>query len=410
MAPGDASLIIPSDMYILADVFKDAGYSSGVVGKWHLGLGPTGGPDWNGFITPGPQDLGFDYSFLIPATGDRVPCVFIENGRVSGLDPNDPIQISFKEKVGNEPTGRENPELLKMHPSHGHDFTIVNGISRIGWMTGGKSAWWIDEDIADVLNEKALNFIESNQAKPFFLYYSTHDIHVPRLPHPRFAGKSGMGPRGDAILEVDWALGEIIQKLEKLKITENTIVIFTSDNGPVVDDGYKDMAVELLGHHKPAGPLRGGKYSAFDAGTRVPFIVSWPGKIKPKIAETLVSQVDFLSSFAKMNDIRLTDEKAPDSFDMLSELLGESTQNREYVIEHSGTFSIIKNNWKYIEPKVGAKYNKFTNTEYGNDTIPQLYNLKTDIGERDNVATKNREKVMELNELLQKIKKAEKTR
>lgn len=414
VAPGDAALIIDPNTRTIADVFKDAGYSTGVVGKWHLGLGPAGGPDWNGYITPGPQDLGFDYSWLIPATGDRVPCVYVENGKVAGLDKNDPVAVSFKEKVGNEPTGRENPELLKMHPSHGHDFTIVNGISRIGWMTGGKSARWVDEDMADVLNEKAIGFMDKNNpkltGKPFFLYYSTHDIHVPRVPHPRFVGKSGMGPRGDAILEVDWTVSEITKKIENLGISNQTIVIFTSDNGPVVDDGYKDLAVELLGTHKPAGPLRGGKYSAFDAGTRVPFIISWPGKIKPKKSDALVSQIDFWHSFAKMNSVSTGENDAPDSFDMLGTFVGKSRENREYVVEHAGTFSIIKNNWKYIEPKKGPNYSKLTNTEYGNDTIPQLYNLKNDLGERKNLATKNPEKVKELKELLDWVKKNEKTR
>ena len=158
--------------------------------------------------------------------------------------------------------------------------TIVNGMSRIGFMSGGKSALWVDEDIADVITGKAVKFIEENKDNPFFLYFATHDIHVPRMPNQRFVGKSGMGPRGDAILEFDWSVGEIMKTVDKLGLSENTIIIVTSDNGPVVDDGYKDQAVELLGSHKPAGPLRGGKYSAFDGGTRVIFITSWNGKIK----------------------------------------------------------------------------------------------------------------------------------
>ena len=400
VAPGDAALIIDPDQKTLADVMKDAGYTTGVVGKWHLGLGPQGGPDWNGTITPGPQDLGFDYSFLIPATGDRVPCVFVENAKVVGLDPADPIQVSFKEKVGNEPTGRENPELLKMKPSHGHDFTIVNGISRIGWMSGGKAARWVDEEIADVITGKALSFMEKNKSNPFFLYFSTHDIHVPRVPHPRFAGKSGMGPRGDAILEVDWAVGEITKKLEDLGLSENTIVIFTSDNGPVVDDGYQDQAVELLGNHKPAGPLRGGKYSAYDGGTRVPFIIYWPGKISPKKSDAAVSQIDFLHSFAKMNEQQLGENEGPDSFEMLDVLLGKTDIGREWIVEHAGTLSIIKGSWKYIQPGNGPKYGKFTNTEYGNDPEPQLYDLASDLGEQENLAGKYPEKVKELSELL----------
>lgn len=410
VARGDAALIIDPARKTIADVMKSAGYTTAVVGKWHLGLGPDGGPNWNGYISPGPQDLGFDYSFLIPATGDRVPCVFVENGKVAGLDPSDPLTVSFKEKIGNEPTGRENPELLRMKLSQGHDYTIINGISRIGWMSGGKSARWIDEDIADVITGKALDFIEKNKENPFFLYFSTHDIHVPRVPHPRFVGKSGMGPRGDAILEMDWSVGQITEKLESLGLAENTIVIFTSDNGPVVDDGYQDQAKELLGNHKPAGPLRGGKYSAFDGGTRVPFIVYWPGKVKSGKSDAMVSQVDFMNSFAKMNRQDLAEDDAPDSFEMLDVLLGKSIEGREWIVEQNGTWSLIKGNWKYIYPNNRPAYDKFTDTELGNNPEPQLYDLSKDLGERENLAAENPEKVKELEKLLQQITENDKIR
>lgn len=411
IAPGDAAMIIDTDTRTLADLFFEAGYRTGVVGKWHLGLGEAGGPDWNGFITPGPQDIGFDYSFLIPATGDRVPCVYTENGRVLGLDPTDPIQVSFKEKIGNEPTGLENPELLKMHPSHGHNNTIINGISRIGFMMGGKSARWVDEFMADAISQKALNFIEKNKDYPFFLYYSTHDIHVPRIPHPRFVGQSGMGPRGDAILEVDWAVGEIMKKLELLQLTEKTIVILTSDNGPVVDDGYKDQAVELLGNHKPAGPLRGGKYSAFNGGTQVPFIVSWPGRIKYGTSDILISQVDFMASFAKMLNLDLKENDAVDSFEMLDQLLGKSEIDRDHFV-HQGNaaMALIKDEWKYIVPSDRPKMNMNTNTEMGTDPDPQLYNLTYDLGETKNMAKENPEKLNELESLFIKINNEGRTR
>ena len=411
IAPGDAAMIIDPETKTLADVFQNAGYATGVVGKWHLGLGGEGGPDWNGFIAPGPQDLGFDYSFLMPATGDRVPCVYTENGRVQGLDPADPIQVNYKEKIGKEPTGLENPELLKMHPSHGHNNTIVNGVSRIGFMTGGNSARWVDEYMAEAFTQKAENFIDQNKEKPFFLYFATHGIHVPRVPHPQFAGKSGMGPRGDVILELDWCVGRILDKLESLQLTERTLVIFTSDNGPVVDDGYKDQAVELLGDHKPAGPLRGGKYSAFNAGTQVPFIVCWPGKLRHKESDVLVSQVDFMASFAKMLNQPLQEKDAPDSFEMLDQLLGKSDTGRPHFV-HQGisTMAIIQGDWKYIVPNKGRKISEFTNIEMGNDPLPQLYNLKDDRGEKNNLAAGNPEKVKELSDLLQKIKEDGRTR
>ena len=388
---------------------QKAGYKTAVVGKWHLGLG-DGDLDWNGDIKPGPLDIGFDHCFLIPATGDRVPCVYMEDRRVVGLDPSDPIQVSYGKPIGNEPTGKDHPELLKMHPSHGHDMTIVNGVSRIGYMTGGKSARWVDEDMADTITAKATQFIERNKAQPFFLYFSTHDIHVPRVPHPRFAGKSGMGPRGDAILQLDWCVGEILKTLDKRNLADNTMVIFTSDNGPVVDDGYQDQAVELLGEHKPGGPLRGGKYSAFDAGTRIPFIIRQPGRIKPGTSDALLCQIDLSASMATLTNQKLAEADAPDSFDVSAALLGRSPTGRDHLVEHAGTLSLIQGDWKYIQPGKGAKFNKSTNIEMGNDTEPQLYNLRDDLGEKNSRAAQNPEKVKEMAALLQKIRQQGRSR
>lgn len=406
IAPGDAALLIPTDRATLPRLLQRAGYQTGVVGKWHLGLGPKGGPDWNGEIKPGPREIGFNYSFLLPATGDRVPCVYVENGRIVGLNPADPVQVSYREPIGDESTGKDHPELLKMKHSHGHNQTIINGVGRIGYMTGGKAARWVDEDMADLLTQKATAFIETNRKAPFFLYFSTHDIHVPRMPHSRFAGKSGMGPRGDVILQLDWCVGEVMKALDRLGLKQNTLVIISSDNGPVIDDGYQDEAVTKLGSHQPAGPLRGGKYSAFEAGTRVPFIVRWPGRVRTGVSDALMSQVDLPASLAALAGQKPAPGEVPDSFNTLNTLLGKENKGRAYVVEQAlnNTLSVVRGDWKYIEPSNGPTVEKNTNTELGNAQQPQLYNLKADRGETKNRAGEQPQLVDELRQLLESVR------
>ena len=408
IAPGNAAAIIRPGTPTLPTMLQHAGYTTGVVGKWHLGLGNESGPNWNGEISSGPLDIGFNYAFLIPATGDRVPCVFVENKRVVNLNPNDPIEVSYTHPIGNEPTGKDHPELLKILPSVGHNNTIVNGISRIGYMSGGKQALWTDENIADTLTTKAKDFIVGHKDKPFFLYFATHDIHVPRVPNKRFVGKSLLGARGDVILQLDWSVGEITRLLDSLHLTNNTLLVLSSDNGPVVDDGYQDKALELLNGHTPSGVLRGGKYSAFDGGTRVPFIVRWPNKVLPGLSSASFSHIDLYASFASLVGQKTTPESAPDSYNALGVLLGKEKKGRDYIIEHAmnGTLSIIKGKWKYIEPSNGKRIDENTHIELGNYVGQQLYNLSKDIGEKNNVATAHLNIVKQLAELLDKIKKA----
>lgn len=404
VAAGNAGMIIRPEQQTVADLFRQQGYVTGAVGKWHLGLADkTGMQDWNGHITPGPTDIGFDYSYIMAATGDRVPCVWVENGRVVGLDPSDSIIVSYRTPFAGEPLGRTNPELLtKLHPSpnHGHDQAIVNGISRIGYMKGGRGALWEDENIADSITHHAVRFIEEHADEPFFLYLGTNDIHVPRYPHPRFVGKSGMGPRGDAILQFDYTVGAVLDALERRGIAENTLVILTSDNGPVVDDGYADQAVELLGDHRPWGDLRGGKYSNFEAGTRVPLIVSWPRRIKPGVSHALVSHIDLFASMASLLGITADEGAAPDSRDALPALMGNDEEGRDYIVEKAGSISIYDGEWKYIAPSNGYAYNSLTNTELGNARQPQLYHIATDLGEQHNVAAEHPEVVERMVNLL----------
>lgn len=407
IAAGNAGSIIRPERFTLADVFKKAGYKTGVVGKWHLGLGDkTGTQDWNGHITPGPSDIGFDYSFILAATGDRVPCVYVENEHIVNLDPKDPVFVSYEKNFEGEPTGKLNPELLTMHPSHGHDMSIVNGISRIGFMKGGKSALWKDEEMADRITSKALSFIEGNRERPFFLYFATQDAHVPRVPNARFVGKSGMGARGDAIIEFDWSVGEVLNTLKKLKLDKNTIVILTSDNGPVVDDGYQDRAVELLGDHKPAGELRGGKYSSFEGGTRVPGLLSWPGMVKQGVSDQLLCQIDMLASFAGMLKVDLPEGAAPDSENHLNSWLNRGGEGRDYLVLQNvqNNLSIEDKRWKFIAPGKGPAFQKETNTEFGNLNADQLYDLTKDKGEKVNLAGQFPEVTERLRAKLESIK------
>lgn len=414
--PGDAPSIIKTGRQTLPLMLKTAGYQTGVVGKWHLGLGGPEGPTWNDELQGTPNDVGFDYSFVMAATGDRVPTVYVENRRVVNLDPADPIRVSYKEKIGTEPTGKENPDLLKMKPSHGHDMTIVNGVSRIGWMTGGKAARWTDEDMADVFTRKAVSFIEANrprsgQAKPFFLYFATHDIHVPRMPNARFVGKSGMGPRGDALLEFDYSVGEILKTLDRLGLTKNTLVLLSSDNGAVVDDGYQDEAVEKLGDHRPTGELRGGKGGVFEGGTRVPLLVRWPGRVAGGVTDALFSQVDLMASLATLTRQTVDRSTAPDTQNQLDALLGKDRRGRTWLVQQGGLganqkgLGITDGAWKYIEPSPkGQRMNVNTNTELGYDPAPQLYRLTDDPGEKTNVAAQHPDVVRQLQTQLDQVR------
>lgn len=405
IATGDAGLIISPQTHTLPKMFQQAGYRTAAVGKWHLGLGVTAQQDWNGTITPNCADNGFGYSFIMAATGDRVPCVFIENGKIFGYDPTAPVQVSYKKNFEGEPTGKLNPELLtKLKPSHGHDMSIVNGISRIGYMKGGGKALWKDEDIADVITQKACAFIQKNASHPFFLYFGTNDIHVPRVPNERFAGKTGMGARGDAILSFDYSVGEVINCLKKLGILENTIIIVTSDNGPVIDDGYQDRARELLGSHTPSGIYRGGKYSAFEAGTKVPFIIRWgkyhhPTKASSKetsdpkraysaTSDALLSQLDLFASFAAFLNQKLPAGTAPDSRNYLDAFQGKTQKAAPFVVEQNrqSTLSLLTSDgYKYIEPSPLPGFSKTTSTELGNAAEGFLFYLPTDPSEQHNL-------------------------
>lgn len=397
---GDAPMIIGPEELTLPGGLKRAGYATALVGKWHIGLG-DGKIDWNGEIRPTPVDVGFDESFIMAATNDRVPCVYLKDRRVVGLDPKDPLEVVYggDNPFPEVPTGRGRPDLLTMsHSDQQHWDTIVNGVPRIGFSRGGAAATWDDTTMTDVFLEQTKDFIERKREQPFFLYLAMHQPHVPRIPSPRFKGASERGARGDVIMELDWMVGEVLAHVKALGLAEDTVVVFSSDNGPILGDGYLDQSAEKTGPHRPAGPLRGGKYSLFDGGTRVPTIVWGPGRVKGGESEALLSQVDFLASFSRLAGVPLEEGERADSEDWAEAILGHSRGARDHLVTEGFAAQTLvrERNWVFIPPYPGARLFGDKQVESGHCEEPQLYDLNADIGQRENRASDHPEKVAEL--------------
>lgn len=405
--PPNAPMKIKPEMFTLPQLFKKAGYTTAVIGKWHLGIGDGKTPvDWNGDVKPGPLEVGFDYSFLLPSTNDRVPCVYLENHRVVNLDPKDPLYVGKKPAGFNGtvyPDGRKNRDAMTYYKSsHGHNMSVINGIGRIGTMWGGKSALWDDETMADEFVKQARKYLSARKkGEPFFLYWAAADIHVPRAPNPRFKGKSKLTYRGDAMVQLDWCAGEIMKALEENGLAENTIVIFSSDNGPVYDDGYEDGTTvhtstkEVDRGHDGSGPWRGGKYQIYEGGTRIPLIIRWPGKITPGESPAMVNQIDFMASFARLLEIPLGADQGIDSRDNLNALLGKDKKGTRILIEEAHGVALRDGDWKYIASPARKKKRA--------RKAAQLYNLENDPGEKNNVAGRHPERVKNMQALLEKL-------
>lgn len=418
IAPPNGHLVIDQDIFTLPDLMKEAGYATGIVGKWHLGLGLKGqGPDWNGDLKPGPQEIGFDYNFLLPTTNDRVPQVYVEGHRVLNLDPSDPLWVGNKKPTADHPTGISHRDSLKMDWSHGHNSTIHNGISRIGFYTGGNKARFRDEDLADKWVEKSNAFIEAHQHEPFFLFYASHDLHVPRIPHERFQGVTPHGFRADSIVQLDWTVGEIMKTLDRLKLREKTLVIFCSDNGPVMDDGYQDQALEKVGKHRAAGPFKGGKYSVYEGGTRTPFITYWKGTIPSGKSEEIVCTIDIATSLAQITGTSLPADAFKDSFDVSKCLLGTpDAKGRGHLIQQDnggrGRFGFRQGDWKLTSHPNGSARNTVVEKQLENIKVPNfaLYHLKDDPGEKINVIQKHPEVANKMKATLAKLVEAGRSR
>lgn len=429
-------MCIEPGSFTLPEMLRQNGYRTGIVGKWHLGLGDSiASIDWNAEIKPGPLEVGFDESFLLPVTNDRVPTVYVDGHRVYNLDPADPLYVKYPQEahhefqerqfgkygkgesdalVGNLPTGLSHPEMLRYSADTQHSGTIINGVSRIGHMSGGKAAWWDDESMTDVFAQKAGDFINKTDDKPFFLFLAMHQNHVPRIPNPRFLGISGHGLRGDQVHELDWIVGETIRKLKESGKLDNTIILFSSDNGPVFFDGYNDGVLEDHNGHDPNAGLKGGKYIAYEGATRMPTLIQWPKRIKKGIvSDALISQVDFLASFSALVGAKMPEDKFFDSKNLLPALLGESETGNEYIIQQSSDgLGLRMGKWKYIEANERSAwaYNRHNEGEPNSmhkaplEDVEYLFDLEADPKEEHNMAAENPEKLKEMADMLMKIK------
>ncbi|MDQ8180305.1 arylsulfatase [Pelagicoccus sp. SDUM812005] len=412
IAPPNAPSLITTDMLTLPAMLKRADYRTGLVGKWHLGLGEEGvGPDWNGMLKPGPLELGFDSAYILPTTNDRVPCVYVDGHYVENLDLNDPIYVGDTLAEVEKPGSTQYPDARALNPEEKFYKSIVNEIGRIGYMSGGKVALWDDYTSTEVFVGKALDFIDENKGEPFFLLYSAQDIHIPNAPNERFQGKTTLGDRGDAMVQLDWAVGEIVESLERNGLRENTILIFTSDNGPTHHaDTYPQTDIISLysphagNGHDASGKWRGGKYEIYEGGTRVPLMIRWPGRIEASTTDAMVNQIDFLASFARLLGVDLEDHEAGDSRDTLNAFLGEDSKGLTYMLEEARGLALRFNDWKYI-PTIGMKGNKGFWPEE-----ESLFNLSEDPGEQVNVISQFPEIGGEMATRLNEIRKSKSVR
>lgn len=389
IAPPNAAAIIKDGTTTFPQLLQKAGYKTAVIGKWHLGLGEKK-PDWNGELKPGPLERGFDYAFIIPNTNDRVPTAYVENHRLKNLDPSDPIEVLDKPKPNSE-SGITLRDTLRLDWSFGHNNTVHNGIGRMGWCYGGKSALIRDEDMTVDFVDVAKKWLTENKDNKFFMFFAAINIHVPRMPNERFQGKSMLGLRGDAMLEFDWSVGELRKTLEELGLAENTLVVICSDNGATLDNGYKDNAVELAKkhNHSPSGRFRGFKSDSYEGGARTPFISYWKGTITPQTSDLPISTIDLGRTLCKIAGVEVPEGVLPDSLDMTDTLLAkDNAKARDFIFFEGATRSCSYQDgtWKLIAPSVA------TLKKTGNAKKKfELYKVPEDDVEQNNVFAKEPE-------------------
>jgi arylsulfatase A-like enzyme len=398
-------LVIDTKQQTIGTVMKDAGYATACIGKWHLGFGKSR-PDWNGELKPGPLELGFDYYFGVPVVNSHPPFVYVENHRVVGLLPEDPFVFNKKART------REFPEKM--------------GLTQIGG-ADASHALYDDEQVGTTLAGKAVNWIKKQKGKPFFLYLATTNIHHPFTPHPRFKGTSECGRYGDFIHELDWIVGEIMKALGEHGVADNTLLIFTSDNGGMLNQGGQDA---WSAGHALNGKLLGFKFDAWEGGHRVPFIARWPGKIPAgSKSDQLICNVDMIATFATLTGNKLQEGQGQDSVNILRAMTGDPQKPiRDHLLlaaRQPSHLAVRKGTWMYIGARGGGGFNTpakgahsfggagaFTFTKRRNSDIlngrikkdappGQLYDLTTDLYQTKNVYRDHPEVVKELKALLQ---------
>lgn len=330
-------LVVDLARTTVASLLKRQGYATACVGKWHLGFGSQPKPDWNTDLKPGPLELGFDHFFGIPVVNSSPPFVWVQDHRVVGLDPADPLVYGgqavtqpFQEKFMSPPmSGAIAAHALYREEAHG-----------------------------TTLTEKATAWMRAHKDAPFFLYFATPHIHHPFTPGARFKGSSQAGRYGDFIQEFDWMVGELMRALDELKLRDNTLVILTSDNGGMLNQGGQDA---VKAGHRLNGDLLGFKFDAWEGGHRVPFIARWPGKIPASsVSDQLLCHVDFLATFAALTGARLAATEGPDSFNLLPALVGAPDKPiRDHAVLaplRKGNLALREGQWIYIGARGGGGF------------------------------------------------------
>ncbi|MFN0111940.1 MAG: sulfatase family protein [Blastocatellia bacterium] len=386
--PWSAPLHIETTRPNLAALFKKHGYQTAAIGKWHLGYG-TGKPDYTSDLKPGPLELGFDYHFAVPSNHGDVTGVFIENHGVAGLRSTNVVPIERLNQNNNRFLGLDAPQRE-------------------------------DEEVMETLTDKSIGFIEKrDKAKPFFLYYTPVAVHEPVTPSKRTAGSSAAGPYGDWIHELDRSIGRLLDALDKQGLTKDTLILFTADNGGVVNRGNARLAAHT-GRAQDAGlkingELRLGKHSVFQGGFQVPYLVRWPGKVAAgSVSDEPLSLVDTYATLSALLGEKLPAKElaAEDSYNMLPAWLEKKTgkktkaQLRPHVITHSadGTFAIREGKWKWIEGREPSAKAVGGRAVRADEMNPQLYDLQADRAESKDAIAQQADVVKRLSALLKQIR------